>query len=256
MNMPSNGAYTRTNSFGPGEAKNYPRFFTDAIQDHVATAKEGRAIFVEVEFVEIIAPGNPYNKPVHKVTDDDRQMWPAEYDAFRKGMEISADGTPLEQWPLLKRAMVMQLKHLGFNTVEQVAAMSDLAIQQVGMGGRNLKENAIAFLDVDEAAKLNTQLTAERDRKDAQIAALSHQVEQLSLLVQSMHSQSLAAANAPNPVATVIPGLLDPIEQHKGGMAPQPQGQAASFGGLPVPRKRGPGRPSNAEKAAAAGEAA
>lgn len=237
--MPANDAFTRTNSFGAGESRNYPEFFIEAIQDPVATAREGRAIFVDQEFVKIHAPGNPYNKPVHRVTDDDRLLWPKEYEAFKRGIEISVDGTPLEQWALLKKAQVLMLKSLGFVTVEQIAAMDDRAIQIVGMGARNLKNNAAAYLDVDVAAKLNTQLTAENDRKDAQIAALTHQVEEMGKLVQTIHSQQMTLSNAQPAAMTVIPGLLDPVEQAKGGVAMQPLGKAASFDDLPAPRQRG-----------------
>ncbi len=32
----ANGAFTRTNSFEPGTARNYPRFFVESVQDQAA----------------------------------------------------------------------------------------------------------------------------------------------------------------------------------------------------------------------------
>src|SRR5581483_7129534 len=95
-----NGTFTRTNSFGPGDERILPRFHIESILDPVATEREGRPIFRDREEVELITPGNPYNIPNEIVNDDHRRRWPREYEAFKKGIEISSDGTPLEQWPI------------------------------------------------------------------------------------------------------------------------------------------------------------
>ena len=148
----TNGAFTRTNGAAPGEATVYPRFFMDAVQDIIASEQQGRPIFREEERVEIIMAGNPYSKPVHRVTQEHKDRWPKEYDAFRKGEEIAVHGTPLEQWSILKRSQVLELKALGFVTVDQLAEMNDHAMQRIPMYGRRLKELAGAFIDDARAA--------------------------------------------------------------------------------------------------------
>jgi len=97
-----NGQFTRTNSFGAGVERSYPRFFIEAVEDQLASSHAGRRIFRDEERVEIIMPGNPYARPVQRVTDAHRRQWPKEYEAFKAGQELAPEGTPLEEWPRLK----------------------------------------------------------------------------------------------------------------------------------------------------------
>lgn len=211
-----NGSYTRTN-LGQGDGSNHPRFFIDSVQDPVASENQGRPIFRDEERVEIIMPGNPHTRPVARVSDEHRERWPKEYAAFKAGIEISPEGTPLEEWSLLKRSQVLELKALGFKTVEHVRDMDDHAIQRIGMGGRNLKQAAEVFLDDANRIALTSQLVAENDRKDEQIAHLTRQVEEMGKLTQQNFAELQALKNAPSPLATNIPGMSDPIEMAKTG---------------------------------------
>lgn len=247
MAVVANGAYTRTNSYGPGEARAYPRFYIEPIEDPVASAQAGRLICRDEERVEILLPGNPLTKPVHVVTDIHRQRWPEEYKAFKAGQELSLEGTPLEQWPILRRSQVMELKAINFMTVEQVARADDLAIQRMGLGGRRLRELAIAYLDDAASASLATALTAENDKKEAENASLRRQVAEMGELLRTIHADHMAAKNAPSFVESTIPGLMDPIAaaaQQRPADAPS----ASSLDSLPTPKRRG--RPPGKTEAA------
>lgn len=233
----TNGAFTRTNGAAPGEATVYPRFFMDAVQDIIASEQQGRPIFREEERVEIIMAGNPYSKPVHRVTQEHKDRWPKEYDAFRKGEEIAVHGTPLEQWSILKRSQVLELKALGFVTVDQLAEMNDHAMQRIPMYGRRLKELAGAFIDDARAMAVVTAATADSDRKDAELAALRLQVENMTSQMQTMFTQLQDRLNAPHPLATAIPGMSDPMEAVRMGQ-PQPGPAQSSFADLPAAPKR------------------
>lgn len=238
MSVVANGSYTRTNSYGPGEAKAYPRFYIEPVEDPVASAQAGRMICRDEERVEILLPGNPLTKPVHVVNDIHRQRWPEEYKAFKSGQELSMEGTPLEQWPILRRSQIMELKAINFVTVEQVARADDLAIQRIGMGGRRLQELAVAYLDDAASASLATTLTAENDRKEAENASLRRQVQELGELVRTMHADHMAAKNAPSFVESTIPGLADPIAI-AAQRAPQEAPSASSLDSLPQAKQRG-----------------
>lgn len=207
-----NGTFTRSN-LGNSDGSNHPRFFADSVQDMVASEAQGRPIFRDEERVEIIMPGNPHTRPVMRVTDEHRQRWPREYEAFRAGTEMSPDGTPLEEWSILKRSQVLELKALGFKTVEHIRDMDDLAIQRIGLGGRRLKELAAGFLDDAERMALSNRLSADSDKKDAEIAALRRQVEEMGALTQQTFDELQTLRNAPSPLATAIPGMADQIAQ-------------------------------------------
>lgn len=234
-----NGAFTRTN-LGAGDGSNHPRFFVDQVQDHVASEKAGRPIFRDEERVEIIMPGNPHTRPVARVTDEHRQRWPREYAAFRDGIELSPDGTPLEEWPILKRSQVMELKALGFKTVEHIRDMDDLAIQRIGMGGRRLKEMAGVFLDDADRVALTNQLASENERKDEEIAALRRQIAEMGAQVEARFAELQTVRNAAPALQTTIPGMSDPMEQAR--QAQQSESAPSSLDNLAAPRAR-PGRP-------------
>ena len=235
------GTYTRTEGRQAGGT--YPRFFTDSVKDHAASAQEGRDIFKAEERVEIIMPGiSQITKPVFKVTQEHVDRWPDEYKKFKAGMEMSVDGTPLEQWPILKREQVLELKYMDFKTVEQVAEMSEHAIQRIPMWGRRLKELAGAYLDEEQASALLARTTADKERMASTIAEQNEKIANLSAMCERLGSQLLNLQNAPSPISTYIPGQHDPI-----GLAQQAQPQApaaqSSLADLPAPRKRG--RPPN-----------
>lgn len=221
----ANGAFTRTNSFGQDGARNYPRFHTAEVHDIAASEIQGRPIFRSVERVEIIMPGNPHTRPVSQVTEEHKLRWPDEYKRYKDGMEMSVNGTPLEEWPRLKRAQVLELKALGFMTVEHVAAMDDLAIQRIGMGGMGLRNLAKAFLDDAESHALNERLTAENERRNTENAELREKVKQMGDQLDQVFARLQSLQNAPNALQVYVPGLADPVEQAKAAgaiAAPQP----------------------------------
>lgn len=253
--IPRTGAFTRSMSFLASADPSQPRFFMDAQQDEAATAAAGRPIFKQRELVQILQPGSP-NQPVFEVTDEYRNRWPEQYAAFKRGEEMSVEGTPLEQWPVLNRQMVMELKALQIYTVEQCAALSDLAVQKIGLGGRAIRDRALAYLDDAAAVALQERLTHENDQQRAEIMSLRRQVEELGSLVNSLHSQMMTAQNAPHPLATAVPMHSDPVEMAKMGSSyqtQQPVAQSALDRLTSAPVKRR-GRPSNAELAARAAQ--
>ena len=150
---------------------------------------------------------------------------------------MSVAGTPLEQWPILKRAQVLELKGIGFMTVENVAEMTDLAAQRIGMGGQRLRELAKAYLDDAAAGALLAQATADNERKEAELAELRGKVESLSALCEQLHTKLNNALNAPNPIASYIPAQHDPAE-HARMAAPQPEPASSSLLDLPAARPR------------------
>jgi hypothetical protein len=238
-------SYTRSwaGSEAPPPGSVRPRFYTEPVQDELASAREGRPIFNEFEFVEIFMPGNPWHMPVHRVNDDHRARWPREYELFRQGLEQTADGTPIEEWPILNRSQVMELRALQIRTIEEVSSLSDTACQRA-MGLTQLRNKARAYLDDAAAMALTEQLGKENESLRADMASLKRQNEELSELVNRLHGEVMGLKNAPNPIASAIPGMMDPMQAAQMGQAAitsreDPRSSLGSF----VDEKRKPGRP-------------
>lgn len=80
----------------------------------------------------------------------DKMIWATiqpYYDAWKAGQEMPADGTPLAAWPGVTSEMVDRLKLMRVRTVEDVAAMTDNDIDNLGMGGLAVRQQARLFID-------------------------------------------------------------------------------------------------------------
>ncbi|MFZ0841862.1 MAG: hypothetical protein WAM77_30780 [Xanthobacteraceae bacterium] len=210
----ANATYTRSTSLAANEARHYPRFFLETARDDHSSRHHGREIFREEERVEIIMPGNPYTRPIMRVTDEHRQAWPKQYEAFKAGQEIAAEGTPLEAWARVRPKQLHELKALGFRTVEHIATMDDQAAGRVGTGGQELRRVAKAFLN--DAARMATveRLAAENDAKNAEIEDLRLKLHGLEETIERV-----AASKEPAAAPPVLPSSLDEFAKLAGADA-------------------------------------
>lgn len=232
--LPRTGAFTRSMSFQSGGRDPVtPRFHMEAIQDKVASAREGRPIFIHQERVQHLIPGSP-NQPVEIVNQSHRDRWPEQYEAFKRGEEMAHEGTPLEQWPILNRAQVLELKALGIFTVEQCADLSDTAMQRIPIAGQRIRDRARAYIDEAEKTAFVEKLNRENEALSSRIASLEHQNAELSQLLEKVSAQLTSLRDAPHPIATYV--VPEPASVANGG------GAASSLDSLGGP-PRGPGRP-------------
>ena len=109
------------------------------------------------------------------------------YTAFKAGQAEPEMGLSVRQWPSLSKAQAENLVAAGVRTVEDVAAMNEPTMQRVGMGARELKNKAKAYLesrDTNKAAEriaaLEAQLSDAKSRNEsleARLAALEASAE-------------------------------------------------------------------------------
>lgn len=163
-----------------------PRFYMQAVENKVRSAEEGRPIFDEREMVEVAIPGDKLTKWVGYVTDVERQRWPDAYTAFKRGEERAASGTPLEQWPVITRGRVAELKGLNILSVEELAGLPDSTLTRLGMGARELREQARSFLETAKAGAGTAKIAADN-------AALKAQLEMMQKQIASLMSQPAPA---------------------------------------------------------------
>ena len=169
-----------------------PRFYREAVQNHAASEKEGRPIFDDREMVEIIVPGDRLSTFVGYVDDRHRERWPDAYAAFKRGEQRAAAGTPLEHWPILTTARVAELKAMNILSVEELANVTDNVVVKLGMGARELREQARTFIDAARGGAASAAAAAENERLKEQMAMLQQQVAQLMAgAVQPPQSKAL-----------------------------------------------------------------
>lgn len=181
-------------------------FYTEAVEDAAATRVQGRLICKDEEFVFILIGGDPKSTiraPAHSHTDRDpmtgeqrtyAQKFPDEYRFFKANEDQhQASGTPLTEVPWLTAARREELKALKIFTVEALAGLDGTLLQRIGMGGRELKNKAQAWLDAAAGHAGESRLAEELAARDLEIAAMK---EQIALLTSHV-APSAPAVHAP-----------------------------------------------------------
>lgn len=214
----SNTPYDRDR---PPVTDGIPRFFTKAV-------RTGDGAYVNVEMVEILTPGDNKATPVHKVTDRLRQQYAWHYSRWRKGLEISHDGVPLEMFPVLDTAQVQMLKALNIFTVEDLCGVPDSSLHRIPMG-ITLRQSAKTWME----SKKETDAI---DRQSRENETLKSGMRMLEQQMQEM-AQRLAAAEAQK-VEPAQPALVAQPLQMPAGLS-----DAISQAADNAEPKRGPGRP-------------
>lgn len=155
-------------------------FYLDAIRHGVESDAAGRPVFKDEEMVRIIIPGDNKTVIETKVDDTHKRRFPAKYKAFKEGQKTQVSGWILKEWPAVTASQVKELNYHEIHTVEQLANVSDTAINLLGMGMHDLRTKAKAALaaasgnaENESRAVREKQLQEELDAMKAQLAALS-----------------------------------------------------------------------------------
>lgn len=98
------------------------------------------------------------------------------YEAWKRGMDIPENGTPLEAWSGVTADQVKFLKTLGIRTVEDVREMTESTISKLRFpNARQLPRLAASFLDGADTAAKDAQIAEMRERMEAMEAMLTEE---------------------------------------------------------------------------------
>jgi len=189
------------------------RFFYDPAKNDVASVAEGRAIFDTVLYVDVITPGQKSSTPRFEL----ERVWsepskrvlgtPAlskkshKYEYYREQIEQfkrnehvgDLGGTPLKYWPQIDRGLAATLMAANVYTVEQLAGLSDANLDVVGIGARELREQAISFLaqagqnaPVSALTDANSNLVVENQRLTQALALANQQLTELNRQIEQL----------------------------------------------------------------------
>lgn len=212
-----------------------PRFFIGMqkrpdVEDGEGEVTENNG-FREVEYVELLIPGDAKAAPVQLVDKNIRKLYAKSYAAFKEGRELPTDGTPVEYWLGANDARVHVLKSLHLRTVEAVSEMSDMVAQSVGMGAKELRKRAQTFLEAQSHSKVADKL-----------AAKDHELEELK--------RRLAALEAGGPVSAlpapekdedeiVVEGASEVLDDDNNGPVSRRPSGASPVKAEKAPKRRG-----------------
>lgn len=193
-----------------------PVFKTISVANEFKSKKEGRPIFDDMEVCEIRISGDRQNAPVfpahsfsmnidlpdgtsQPVTYAER--FQKQYQAFKSQKAQVKEGTPVDELPFLTQAKRSELRALNIYTAEALSALDGEALKTLGMGGRELKNQAVAYLQAASGTADSTKLAYENEVLRAQLVSLQSQldgksVEQIAQDKQDKEDRAAARAAA------------------------------------------------------------
>lgn len=159
-----------------------PFFKTVPMQNEQASRAAGRPIFKDMEVVEIriagdrnfapIYPAHSMWKRVNGIEITYAQRFEKAYERFTAGKEQIADGTPLSELPFLTEAKRAELRALKVYTAEALASLDGKNLTNLGGQGREMKNQAIAYLERAGGSAGSVALAAEVEALRAELASL------------------------------------------------------------------------------------
>lgn len=185
----------------------YVAFETRAIEDRNASIDAGHYVARDVDYVVITPAGSKdqieriaseWMAQIRKQSAENRynpvwvQHFEAVYKQWKETNTIPDNGTSIRAWPLLSPAQVATVLAANIRTVEDLAAANEDGIRRLGMGGRDLKNKAVAWLD---SAKDTGKVAAENAALKLEMDALKAQVAELSQYRRESNDKRRKAAN-------------------------------------------------------------
>lgn len=171
-------------------------FVNVAVEDKAASAKAGRPIFKDVEHVRVRWVGDNKKElyaPAHEQTMYDRassryltwaEVYAEHYRLFKAQQDqAGVNGTPLSEATFLTEAKRAELRAQNVFTIEGLAGLDGALLQRLGMGARDLKAQAEAY--IAQAAKFaegselraeNAELRARMEKLEAMLMAKAPEV--------------------------------------------------------------------------------
>ncbi|MBY3067460.1 hypothetical protein HFO74_29255 [Rhizobium laguerreae] len=169
----------------------YASFSLEPVEQTFLTEKEGRPIFADKEFVRIFIAGDKHTEVYREVTENDKLRFSDSYKRFKEGAEAREQlvGTPLAQWAFLKPSQIKELEAINIYTVEQLAALSDIAKQKIGMGANELVAAAQGYLASAQDSRAASAFAAENERLKDEVGRLQDQMKEMATRFEAMEKE-------------------------------------------------------------------
>lgn len=198
------------------------RFEARPVEDRVATVREGRKMYKDVDWVIVTPAGGKDVREDHAEAWLEKIKLQAEagqydyewardfrkmYEMFKEGKEMPVNGTPLSMCTtLFSPAEIQNCIGVQIRTLEELANSNEEALGRIGMGARALKTRAQEAIRAGEGKESAIRIEALQVENDG----LKQRISDLTAVVEELREQ----------MATLVPA-----------------------------EKRGPGRPPKSQEA-------
>lgn len=178
-NTPNNGQIFNGDVEDPSDRGLMVRFYMNAVERKKRSVAEGRPIFEDVLYINILVPGDRTMEVDRPATKADKDRFPRHWALFeRTGSGDGIVGTPLKEWPRASVSMIKEWNALGIYSVENLAEMTDNNIGKI-LDGRKFRAEAQRWLQAAKEAAPIAQINEQLAQRDAQIELLQRQMAEL-----------------------------------------------------------------------------
>ena len=170
------------------DAKLRIRFEVRAVKHEHESDQQGRPIFFDQEYIQIVVPGSR-DVSTFPLDDHYKKRFARAYEQWKaKGEQLKIHGTLLSELPWLTKSQIAELNYSNVQTVEQLAEMSDANAMKF-MGSYQLRERAKNFLAAAAGEAPALKLQAALEQRDNHIQVLERKVEELTAAFERLDSK-------------------------------------------------------------------
>jgi len=170
--------------------KLHVRFVMRPVLQRAESRTAGRPIYAEMEFIEIMVPGDKHTIVARRVREIDARRFSRQYAAFKAGKADQQSGTPLTSLPFMSAAKAEEYKFFHITTAEQLASTSDgSSAANAIMGFQGDKQKAAAYIQMAAGNAPILQLQEKLEDRDNQIAAMQEQMAQMNTKLAELTSK-------------------------------------------------------------------
>ena len=191
-------------------------FALDAMENPEKSKEKGRHVFDDVEMISIRAPGavDILRRPVRP---EDKKTYAKEYLAWKTNQNQEAvSGTPLEQWPPVKKSQVLEARVAGILTVEQLSDVADVNLQRLGPGWMALRQKARDWLLAAKDGAAMSKLRDELDDAQNRIATMEKMLARQAAELQGKATEAVTTVNVAPVKDPEVAALREMVEKTRG----------------------------------------
>jgi hypothetical protein len=125
-------------------------FEREAVEDRSASIKEGKLVLRDRDICNVYKPGDQATVVrwvIEDLAPEKLELIRERYEAWSKGQEEPVRGTSLRMWPPISKAQAENYWNLNIRTVEDLSAVPDNLLPNLGMGAQVLRQKARTWLE-------------------------------------------------------------------------------------------------------------
>lgn len=184
--------------------------FYDRRVPEVAKSMNGAPSFAKVDYVKIYRPGDKCQVD-RKAREEDKRRFPEHWYRYKNGQQqfVGTKIEVLQQQGLLTDPQIEMLKYAKIQSVEQLAAASELVVAGFGTEGEQMQKIAKGWLNFkaqvegkEDYNRLKSQMEADRAEMAKQKDELAKQMEALKAMQERLATQEAKVQATATEVAT------------------------------------------------------